>query len=59
MQKKVLIGYSIVSPLHLINFLTFLNGNKNNFDKVYVFLASTGVILLFQKDMCNIVKIKI
>lgn len=39
MQKKVLIGYSIVSPLHLINFLTFLNSNKNNFDKVYVFFS--------------------
>lgn len=38
-SKKVIIGYSIVSPLHLINFLTYLRYTNNHYDIVYIFLG--------------------
>ena len=38
-QKRVLVGYSIVSPLHLINFLTYLNSSTEAFDEVYIFFS--------------------
>ncbi|WP_270428624.1 polysialyltransferase family glycosyltransferase [Acinetobacter johnsonii] len=36
--QKVIIGYSIVSPLHLINFLSYLQSCDDTFDYKYVFL---------------------
>lgn len=38
--KKVIIGYSIVSPLHLINFLTYLKSCETDFHEKYIFLSN-------------------
>lgn len=38
--QKVIIGYSIVSPLHLINFLSYLKSCEEEFYGKYIFLSN-------------------
>lgn len=38
-SNKVIVGYSIVSPLHLINFLTYLRYTNSHYDIVYIFVG--------------------
>lgn len=40
MKEKIIIGYSIVSPLHLINFLTYLKSCGDDFHEKYIFLSN-------------------
>lgn len=38
-SNKVIVGYSIVSPLHLINFLTYLRYTNSHYNIVYIFVG--------------------
>lgn len=40
MKEKIIIGYSIVSPLHLINFLAYLKSCETDFHEKYIFLSN-------------------
>lgn len=39
-SNKVIVGYSIVSPLHLINFLTYLQSCEEDFHERYLFIGN-------------------
>lgn len=39
-NSKVIIAYSIVSPLHLINFLSYLDSNDNQYEEVHIFISN-------------------
>lgn len=39
-SNKVIVGYSIVSPLHLINFLTYLQSCEEDFHERYLFICN-------------------
>lgn len=62
MNKKIIVGYSIVSPLHLINFLTYLNSSPLEYDKIYIFINkywSNNIIPQRYLNYCKSIGIEI
>lgn len=56
MREKIIIGYSIVSPLHLINFLTYLESCEEDFHERYLFISNYWEISILPQryiDYCK------